>query len=283
MTSIKEALTEAKTRLAGASASANLDAEVLMQHCLGNNLGWLITRGDEPLGEEDSQRFNAYVERRQKGEPVAYITGYKEFWSLYLRVNEAVLIPRPETEHLVEHALKHIPESGAWQILDLATGSGAVAIAIAKERPRSRITATDISPISLRVAAENANGLGIHNTRFILSDWFAALNGQTFDLIVCNPPYVTDDDPCLGKSELKFEPVLALQAGQLGLDALSMIGAQAQTHLQRNGWLLVEHGCDQQQQVASIFKTNGFEDITCHLDYASKPRITECRAASRPK
>ena len=281
MVSIKQALIEAKSRLAGSSASPGLDADLLMQNCLGKSLGWILTHGDEPLRVRDEQHFRRCVERRHRGEPLAYITGYKEFWSLELALNPTVLIPRPETEHLVEHALAKIPATGTLHILDLGTGSGAVDLAIAKERPRCRITASDVSRAILRIATDNAERLGIGNIEFTLSDWFDGLAGHTFDVIVANPPYVADDDACLRQPGLKFEPLQALQAGAKGLDALSVIAAKASAHLKPNGWLLIEHGCDQRHEVASIFATNDWEDIVCHFDHAGLPRITECRAVPR--
>lgn len=239
-----------------------------------------MAHGNALLPVQAGYRFRSCVERRRAGEPVAYIIGRKEFWSLNLLMSPAVLIPRPETEHLVEHALEKIPPSAACQILELGTGSGAVALAIAKERPRCQVTATDISPAILRLAAENAERLEARNVQFTLSDWFAALSGQTFDIIVSNPPYVADDNPCLRETSLAFEPVQALRAGPEGLNALSSIAANARCHLRQSGWLLVEHGHDQQLEVASMLKTNGFGDIICHVDYAGQPRVTACRTAS---
>ena len=279
MVSIKRELHQAKARLAGLGSNASLDAEVLMQHCLGKNLSWIMTQGEEAMGAGDSRRFSQYIERRLRGEPVAYITGCKEFWSLAIKVNRTVLIPRPETEHLVEQALHHVPKSGAWRILDLGTGSGAVAIAIAKERPQAVVTATDISSAALRLASDNARRLGVNSIRFLRSDWFSALGEQTFDVIVCNPPYIAEDDPCLNEPDLSFEPVSALKAGPQGLDALSVIGATARAHLKQNAWLMVEHSHDQRQAVASILETNGFKDAACYQDYAKRYRVTECRAA----
>lgn len=279
---IKDALVEAKTRLAGASASAGLDADVLIQHCLGKDAGWVIAHGDEPLCSKENNRFMECVERRLKGEPVAYIIGQKEFWSLNLALNRSVLIPRPETEHLVEQALRRIPATGTPRVLDLGTGSGAVALAIAQERPLARVTATDISSDILEVAADNAVRLGVRNVQFMLSDWFDGLNGCTFDVIVSNPPYVADADPCLREPEIGYEPLKALRAGPRGLDALSVIAAGVKTCLDPSGWLLVEHGCGQEHEVTSLLGRYALTAIACYPDHAGRPRVTECRAASRP-
>ncbi|MDJ0956124.1 MAG: peptide chain release factor N(5)-glutamine methyltransferase [Arenicellales bacterium] len=275
MPTIKNALVNAKNELKEISSTADLDARVLLQHCLEKDLAWVMSRADESLNQKHDECFNEYVHRRQRGEPVAYITGRKEFWSLTLAVNEKVLIPRPETEHLVERALVHLPVNERRQVVDLGTGSGAVGLAIAKERPLCEIIATDISPGALAVAAANARSLEVQNIQFAASDWFDALTGRTFDLIVCNPPYVAENDPCFQKGDLAHEPVHALRAGPDGLDALSVITALAGKHLRHNGWLVLEHGATQAEQVEQLLGKAGFEKISCHRDYAGFDRITE--------
>ena len=280
MPTIRKALVHARALLETTSPTAELDARILLQHCIGKDLTWVITRADEELNPRHNRCFRETIERRQRGEPIAYITGEKEFWSLTLTVNESVLIPRPETEHLVERALTHLPEFAPRKVVDLGTGSGAIALAIAKERPLCDITATDISSAALQVAEANADRLGIRNVSFGLSDWFCALAGQTFDLIVCNPPYVVDNDPCLS-DDLTHEPPSALRAGPEGLDALSIVIAEAGKHLNRNGWLALEHSATQKFQIEQLLSTNGFEEITCYQDYTGQPRVTECRINPR--
>ena len=277
MPTIRTALANARNQLEDASSSADLDVRVLLQHCLDKDLAWVMSRADEQLAEPYDKCFNEYIHRRRQGEPVAYITGRKEFWSLVLAVNEDVLIPRPETEHLVECALANLPADEHRRVADLGTGSGAVGLAIAKERPRCEIIATDISPVALTVAAANADRLEVHNILFCLSDWFDALVEYTFDLIVCNPPYVAENDPCFRTGDLAHEPVQALCAGPDGLDALSVITATAHRYLRHNGWLVLEHGATQAEPVEQLLLKAGFEQITCHRDYAGLPRVTEGR------
>ena len=280
MPTIRTALVNAKNELKDTSSTADLDARVLLQHCLDKDLAWVMSRADEPLNQKHDECFNKYIQRRQQGEPVAYITGWKEFWSLILAVNEKVLIPRPETEHLVERALAHIPQDERQRVADLGTGSGAIGLAIAKERPLCDIVATDVSPTALEVAAANADRLAANNIRFILNDWFDALAKHTFDLIVCNPPYVADDDPGFERGALAYEPAQALEAGPDGLDALSVITALAGKYLRRNGWLVLEHGATQAEQVGQMLGRAGFEKIACYRDYAGQPRVTESRVGS---
>ena len=277
MPTIRTALANARNQLEDASSSADLDARVLLQHCLDKDLAWVMSRADEQLADPHDKCFNEYIQRRRLGEPIAYITGRKEFWSLILAVNNDVLIPRPETEHLVERALAHLSTVGHRQVVDLGTGSGAVGLAIAKERPRCEIIATDISPAALAVASANAQRLEVQNVRFCLSDWFNALTGNTFDLIVCNPPYVAENDACFRTGDLAHEPVQALCAGPDGLVALSVITATARRYLRHDGWLVLEHGATQAAPVEHLLRKAGFGQITCYRDYAGLPRVTEGR------
>ena len=274
MPTIKAALADAKSQLQGSSSTAELDARILLQHCLAKDTAWVMSRGEECLTEPYAKCFNAFIQRRQQGEPIAYITGCKEFWSLNLVVDEGVLIPRPETEHLVECALAHLPEHEHRQVVDLGTGSGAIGLAIAKERSMCEIIATDVSPHALEVAAANAARLELQNIRFTLSDWFDALAGP-FDLIVCNPPYIAENDPCFRTGDVAHEPVQALCAGIDGLDALSVVAARAGEHLRHSGWLVLEHGATQGETVEQLLRRAGFKHITCHRDYAGLPRVTE--------
>ena len=275
MPTINAALANAKLQLQGSSSTAELDARILLQHCLDKDPAWVMSRAEENITEPYVECFNEYIDRRQRGEPVAYITGCKEFWSLNLAVNKGVLIPRPESEHLVECALAHLPKHEHRQVVDLGTGSGAIGLAIAKERPRCEIIATDVSPNALKVAAANADRLGVQNIRFALSDWFDALAGRAFDLIVCNPPYVAENDSCFRTGDLAHEPVQALCAGPDGLGALSVVAARARGYLRNGGWLVLEHGATQAKTVKQLLLKAGFKHITCHRDYAGLPRVTE--------
>jgi len=249
-------------------------------HVTGLTRTALITRGGEALSTEQEARLRELIERRRKGEPVAYLTGRREFWSLELTVTPDVLIPRPETELLVEQALVRIPPDATRRIADLGTGSGAIALAIASERPHCRVTATDASPAALAVARGNARRLGIGNVEFREGEWFAPLAGLTFDLIVSNPPYIATADPHLMQGDVRFEPRAALVSGGDGLDAIRLIAVQASAHLQHGGWLLLEHGYDQAAAVRAILGTNGLTDITSVADLAGHARVT---AGRRPK
>jgi release factor glutamine methyltransferase len=227
-------------------------------------------------GEQQNQ-LEGLLARRQRGEPVAYITGTREFWSMELNVTPATLIPRPETELLVEKTLEHIPCDAALAIADLGTGSGAVALAIAKERPRCRVIATDSSPAALDVASSNAEKFGLTNIEFREGDWFAPLAGDTFDMIVSNPPYIRAGDPHLKQGDLRFEPATALVSGDDGLDAIRHITRHAREFLKPGGWLLFEHGWDQADAAGEILRRQGYRDIVSHADLAGHARVTACR------
>lgn len=278
MASIKNILTGAKQVLAGVSPTADLDARVLLEHTLQRGHAWLMAHGNERIDPDELARYQRFVDDRRCGKPVAHITGWKEFWSLRLEVGNTVLIPRPETEHLVEHALVLISGNRRLHIADMGTGSGAVALAIASERPLCSVTATDISMTALDMAAANASRLNIDNVQFRCGHWFRPLAGQMFDLIVANPPYIASDEACLKFGDLAHEPANALQAGPQGLDALQALGAHATEHLSPGGWILVEHGHDQQHEVAQIFEGNGLRQIKCYPDHAGHPRVTAGRS-----
>ena len=269
---VESALKGAVRSLILHSSSAQLDAEVLLSHVLRVDRAALITRGSRLLAAEDLEVYRELLERRKAGLPVAYLTGRREFWSLPLKVTPAVLVPRPETEMLVEIALQHLPRSEERAVLDLGTGSGAVALAIASERPRARVVAVDVSPGALDLARDNARTLVLRNVTFRLGSWFEPVPGEVFDVVVANPPYVADGDPAL--AALAAEPQLALVAGPAGLDALEAITAQAPQHLSRGGWLVLEHGSTQQQAVATLLERHGFVNIACHSDYSGLPRVT---------
>ena len=252
---------------------------MLLGKILGLPRSGLIARGNDPVASECASGYASLIEQRLKGAPIAYLTGTREFWSLALRVTPAVLVPRPETELLVELALQRLPEQQAGpsvdrarSILDLGTGSGAIALAIASERPGSRVTGVDISPAALQVARQNSRDLGLTHIDWRLGSWFAAVPGERFDVIVANPPYVAAADPAL--EDLRAEPAIALCDGPTGLEALSAIAAAAAPHLENQGWLILEHGSDQAPDVARLLERHGFASIRTHLDFSGKPRVT---------
>jgi len=262
------------------SGLVQVDASVLMAHVVGRNRAWLIAHGDDILTPEQAGAFFALAKRRRDGEPVAYLTGTREFWGLLLAVSPAVLIPRPETETLVEVALAFLPSDRAARVLDLGTGSGAVALAIAHERPHASIVATDIAPAALELARENAQRHGIGNVTFVASDWYAGLppDRSRFDVIVSNPPYVDAADAHLQQGDLRHEPAHALTPGADALLALRRIILDAPGHIESGGCLAVEHGYDQADAARALFATSGFAEVHTARDLAGIPRVTYGRA-----
>jgi release factor glutamine methyltransferase len=278
---IADSLREAARALLECSDSPRLDAEVLLGSLLGAPRTALMLRADEALRADLGRAYRDLIARRAGGMPVAYLTGTREFWSLPLKVTPAVLVPRPETELLVEQALEILPPGGqAPAILDLGTGSGAIALALAVERPRARIVGVDISEAALKVAGENAGSLGLTSVEWKLGTWFEAVPNRQFDLIVSNPPYVATGDPAL--AALRAEPAAALIGGPTGLEQLTSIVAAAPGYLVPGGWLLVEHGADQAGRVAALFGDHRFEDIHSHEDYSGRPRLTRGRHRGPP-
>lgn len=265
---IRELLAEAGQRI------DPVDAEWLLLHVIDRSPTWLFTNRDAVLGHEQARNFEALVQRRQHGEPVAYLTGRRGFWSLDLEVTPATLIPRSETELLVELALERLPTDRASRVADLGTGSGAIALALAHERPQSRVIATDASIDALEVAQRNAQRLAIANVEFRHGEWFAPLQGERFDLIASNPPYVAVGDPHLDQGDLRFEPASALSSGGDGLDDIRAIVANAPTHLHEGGWLLLEHGYDQGAAVRGLLEQAGFVDVATRQDLEGRDRVT---------
>lgn len=257
-----------------------LDAQVLLAHVLGTNRAWLVAHRTDPLSPEHASAFFALARRRREGEPVAYLTGTREFWGLPLKISPDVLIPRPETESLVEVALAHLTTAAPARVLDLGTGSGAVALAIARERPSARVLATDVSPAALALATENAQRLGIDNVEFLRSDWYAQIPGGTpaFDAIVSNPPYVEGADAHLSEGDVRFEPRLALTPGASGLAAIVRIVQGARERTKPGGLVAVEHGFDQADYVRALFDEAGFVAIATARDLAGISRVTFGRA-----
>ncbi|MES2356224.1 MAG: peptide chain release factor N(5)-glutamine methyltransferase [Pseudomonadota bacterium] len=281
---IAQALRNARTSIDA------VDARVLLRHALGVTNEYLATHTEQPLSPEQIHLFQTLVESRQQGEPVAYLTGTREFYGLELKVTPAVLIPRPETELLVELALERIPENQPSTALDLGTGSGAIAIALAHYRRIARITATDASNAALTIAAENIEKLLTSDgstdssllknfgdaspIELLWSDWYTALQSRQFDIIVSNPPYIATMDSHLSEGDVRFEPQTALTSGPDGLNALRHIIYHAPAYLHTGGWLLCEHGYDQAERVQALFTEVGFTKVFSAQDLAGIPRAT---------
>ena len=272
-------LASAAARLSDVSDSSRLDAEILLARIIDMPRSYLFAHPEDELDELSFERFCALLERRAGGEPMAYIMGTREFWSRDLIVNAATLVPRPETELLVDLALREIPRKAEWRVLDLGTGSGAIAIALASERMLCRITATDVSAAALTVAQENARHLCLGNVDFVLGNWTEPVRERRFNVIVSNPPYIRADDTALRK--LRHEPAAALVAGPDGLDAIRILASDCGAILEENGVLLVEHGAEQQTDVAAILRASGWSEIVGHNDYAGLPRVTLARRGGK--
>lgn len=256
--------------------AARIEAQTLLQHVLQVNRAYLLTHPERILSDDELARYGDLLERRIAGEPVAYLLGMREFYGLELKVTKDTLIPRPDTELLVETALQYLPGSG--NLLDMGTGSGAIAIAVAHERPDAVVVAVDASAAALNVARENAGRLKLGNVRFLESDWFFALPGERFDLIVSNPPYIERDDAHLLLGDLRFEPISALASGADGLDDIRRIIASAKEHLNPGGWLMFEHGYDQAQRVRGLLEAAGFADAASLRDLSGIERVTIAHA-----
>ena len=251
-----------------------VDARALLRHVLGASDAHLIAHSGQALSDAQSGLYAALVARRRVGEPVAYIVGTREFFSLEFKITPAVLIPRPETEALVEFALERIAPDSVRRVLDLGTGSGCVAISIARHRPRAQVVAVDSSPAALAVARENARRHAVTNLEVTASDWFSALAGRKFDLIVANPPYIAAGDPHLAQGDLRFEPPDALAAGADGLDCVRLIIASAPQYLGDGGWLAFEHGYDQAARCRELLATAGFKEVFSRADLAGIERVS---------
>ncbi|HEX7966277.1 MAG TPA: peptide chain release factor N(5)-glutamine methyltransferase [Gammaproteobacteria bacterium] len=274
MHTLADLLNEAAARLEDASDTPRLDAELLLAHALGRGRSHLRAYPEALPSAEQARVFGQLLAARARGEPIAYLTGKREFWSLELDVTPATLIPRPETELLVEQALARIPPGVALDMLDLGTGSGAIAIAVAKERPRCRVTATDFSAEALRVAAGSAVRLGLTDLEFLQGAWFVPVAGRRFHVVVSNPPYVAEGDPHLDEGDLRFEPVTALSSGEDGLKDIRHIVAAAPAHLHAGGVLLLEHGLDQGTAVRGLLEAAGFTHTRTFQDLAGRDRVS---------
>ncbi|MDH3992490.1 MAG: peptide chain release factor N(5)-glutamine methyltransferase [Gammaproteobacteria bacterium] len=270
MASVRDLL-EGARRLPG--DSARRDAEILLCHCLARPRSWLYTWPEAEVEAPQARRYASLLEQREQGVPVAYLTGQRDFWSMQLTVNEHTLIPRPETETLVEWALE-LPLPAAAEVVDLGTGSGAIALALASERSAWQVSALERSADALAVAQANAANLGLGRVHFQQSDWYGALGGRRFHLLLSNPPYVEEQDAHLQRGDLRFEPRDALVAGQGGLADLEVLVSGAPRHLLDGGWLLLEHGYTQGAAVRRFFQRAGFHDVATRRDIAGQERIS---------
>lgn len=276
-------MTDVHTALAAATrrVGERIDAELLLLHLLGKPRSWLFAHADEALPAAVEAAFDALLARREAGEPVAYIIGRRGFWSLELEVTPATLIPRPETERLVELALERLPRDAPCRVADLGTGSGAIALSLARELPRAQIVATDASASALAVAERNARRMGIANASFVEGDWLAPLAGQRFDLIASNPPYIESGDPHLAQGDLRFEPATALASGDDGLDDIRRIVTDAIPCLRPGGWLLFEHGWKQGDAARALLRAAGYADVFTAQDLEGRDRVSGGRMAER--
>ncbi len=274
MQSIKSVLAEAVTSLQTVSDSALLDAEVLLCTALGKERTYLRSWPDKVLHPEQIAAFKHLLQQRQQGKPIAYITGKREFWSRDFQVSPDVLIPRSDTELLIELSLALIPANQPCRTIDLGTGSGIIAITLAAERPHINVSATDISPTALHIAKMNAAKHKVEHIQFYQSNWFDSVPDGKFDLIVSNPPYVAEDDEHLQQGDLRFEPLTALISAQHGLSDIKIIAETACNRLKTGGFLLVEHGYKQQEDLQSLFKTLDYCNVQTHTDLAGQPRVT---------
>ena len=262
-----------------AAGSARIEVQCLLQHALSVTRAYLLAHPERCLSDSEQAAYDELLQRRLNGEPIAYLLGEREFFGLMLKVTPATLIPRPDTELLVELALQRCEKGGKFRVLDMGTGSGAIALAIAHDCPTAEVLACDASAAALTVAHENALRLGIANAGFVQSDWFSALHEQRFDLIVSNPPYITADDPHLQQGDLRFEPASALASGCDGLNDIRRIVSDAPAHLNPGGWLLLEHGYDQAEQVRELLRKADFKVVFSARDLSGIERVSGGRSA----
>lgn len=260
---------------------AGLEASILLAKAIAQDRAYLLAHADDALNAEHDAAFEALLKRRLAGEPMAYLLGRREFYGLDFVVSPAVLIPRPETELLVDTALELIPPQGAYRVLDLGTGSGAIALSLAKHRPRAEFTAVDSSAAALAVAKQNALHLSVANVEFVQSDWFSAVNeAQPYQLIIANPPYIAADDPHTQRGDLRFEPKAALISGADGLDAISHIVVKAPAFLVKDGQLLFEHGFTQKEACLALLQRHGYRVKRALNDLGGQPRAILSRYTS---
>jgi len=271
---LKAAQQSISVSLAIPADEAAIDARLLLQHSLKVDHAWLIAHINDELTDAQSESFQQLLARRLNGEPIPYILGIREFYGLPLKTTPSTLIPRPDTETLVEVALNKLPTNQNLKVLDLGTGTGAIALAIAKNRPQAQVTAIDFSDESLSIAKEDAQNLDLARVRFMQSDWFASLQNEKFDVIVSNPPYIAENDAHLTQGDLRFEPPIALASGKDGLDDIRRIIQAAPSYLNLYGWLMFEHGYDQAEKVAELLRLRGFDRVSHVKDLAGTLRVT---------
>ena len=274
---IQQVLQQASQRLAESSPSAALDAQVLLTYVLQCNTAHLAAWPEKRLTDKQIEEYNLLIEQRQQGLPVAHLTGQREFWSLSFSVNNTTLIPRPETETLVDFILTNFGDRENLKLLDMGTGTGAIAIAIANEKPDWKIFASDNSEQALKLAIQNSSDHQTSNITFIHSDWFSDIPRNDFDIIVSNPPYIATDDPHLQQGDVRFEPDSALTSGISGMNDIKHLCLQAKNYLANNGYLVIEHGYNQKQQVSDCFAENGFTEIEHKQDLSGHTRMTAGR------
>lgn len=253
---------------------SHMDARCLLSYVLGRSTAWCVAHQEALLDQDQLASFEALVQRRQQGEPIAYLIGRRGFWTFELEVSPATLIPRPETETLVESVLAQAPLHVPLRLADLGTGSGAIALALASERPQATVVATDRSQTALAIANANRQRYGLTNICFRQGDWCEPLRGETFDVIASNPPYVAASDPHLLQGDIRFEPQLALVGGSDGLDPIRFLAIQAVQHLRPGGWLMLEHGWDQGAAVRSVLRAAGWEAVQTRCDLEQRERVT---------
>lgn len=271
---IKQALQQASQNLAESSPTARLDAQVLLTHILQCNTAHLLAWPEKTLNEEQLTNFQQLIQQRQQGLPVAHLTGLREFWSLNFSVNDSTLIPRPETETLIEFILDKFSGRERIKLLDMGTGTGAIAITIATEKPGWTIFASELSADALKLARHNSNCHQTNNISFVQSNWFTNIKQSDFDIIVSNPPYIANNDPHLLVGDVRFEPQSALSAGATGMDDIEHLCQHANKHLKKNAWLIIEHGYNQKQLVSDCFTKNGFTQIEQKQDLSGHTRMT---------
>lgn len=274
-TTVNQALRQISAGLAAYSDSARLDAELIISTALERSRSWLLGNLDQNLSESNLDRINELCQRRMQGEPMAYILGHQEFWGLKFKITSGVLVPRPETEHIIEWILANFSDETPLQIADLGTGSGAIALSLALERPLWWIDATDLEAAALATAKHNAEVHQIRNVEFFQGDWCKALPNRKYGIMVSNPPYIAENDPHL--PHLSHEPISALVAGADGLNAIREIIEQTTYFLAESGYLILEHGDTQAQDVTQLLRQRHFTDIQSHFDLARKPRFVTAR------
>lgn len=271
---LREEIRSLSNTLALDLTTARIEVQCLLQHVLCAQRAYLLAHPEQMLSESQQREFDTLLASRLRGEPIAHLLGEREFFGLNLKVTPATLIPRPDTELIVELALARISQTEPYRVLDMGTGSGAIALAIAKHKPNVEVVAVDASVDALAVAIENTRSLGVANVRFMQSDWFSTLIGRRFDLIVSNPPYIASDDIHLSQGDLRFEPLSALASGADGLDDIRRIISAAPQYLTSNGWLLLEHGYDQAGSVRDLLTQRGFMEVFSEKDLAGIERVT---------